>query len=105
MPPMSSQELHVLLERLERLETALAMLVRQRMVKEWYSTTEVAELLGRAEFTVREWCRLGRVNAKKRECGRGLSQEWVISHGELDRIRNHGLLPYASFAAFRRGSA
>jgi hypothetical protein len=80
------------LERLDRLEALLTQLVQQRAVKDWYTTAEVAQLLGRAEFTVREWCRLGRVNARKRACGRGRSQEWAISHQELPRIRNEGLL-------------
>lgn len=80
------------LERLDRLESLLHELVQQRAVKDWYSEQEAAELLGRAEFTVREWCRLGRVNARKRACGRGLTQEWMISHAELERIRNEGLL-------------
>src|SRR5262249_55467552 len=82
-----------LAQRLERIEAALNLLVQQRTVKAWYTTTEVAEILDRAEFTVREWCRLGRVNAGKRECGRGESQEWAISHEELERIKNEGLLP------------
>lgn len=65
----------------------------QRPTKEWYTVTELAQLLGKAEFTVREWCRLGRVHAEKRECGRGNSQEWIVSHAEMTRIQNHGLLP------------
>jgi hypothetical protein len=85
-----------LADRLEKMETMLATLVHQKTVKDWYTTTEVAELLGKAEFTVREWCRLGRVNAEKRDCGRGNSLEWIISHDELTRIRNHGLLPVAT---------
>ncbi|HKI17088.1 MAG TPA: hypothetical protein VKA15_04385 [Isosphaeraceae bacterium] len=40
-------------------------LAQQRTVKEWYSTAELAPILGRAEFTVREWYRLGRVRAEK----------------------------------------
>ena len=80
-------------QRLERIELLLEHLVQQRAVKDWYTITEVAEILGRAEFTVREWCRLGRVYASKRECGRGRSKEWIISHEELTRIRNDGLLP------------
>jgi hypothetical protein len=85
-----------LLDRLERLESSLSMLLEQRTVKDWYATAEVATILGRAEFTVREWCRQGRVNAEKRDCGRGNSLEWIISHEELTRIRNHGLLPLAT---------
>lgn len=80
-------------ERLERIEKAILLLIEQKAVKDWYSTSEVAEILKRAEWTVREWCRTGRVNAEKRPCGRGNSQEWIISHEELQRIRNDGLLP------------
>jgi len=82
-----------LIERLKRIEAAIGSLANQRMLKEWYSTAEVAEQVGKAEFTVREWCRLGRIRADKRPCGRGNSQEWMISHEELERVRNEGLLP------------
>jgi hypothetical protein len=61
--------------------------------KEWYSIDEAAAELGKAEFTVREWCRFNRINAHKRECGRGRKREWMISQKELERIRNKGLLP------------
>ena len=84
-----------LLMRLQKIETLLAALVEQRTVKEWYSTAEVAAILGRAEFTVREWCRLGRVRAEKKKCGRGPASEWIVSHAELTRVRNEGLLPDA----------
>jgi hypothetical protein len=78
---------------LDRIEAALNSLVEQRIPKAWYSTAEAARVLGRAEFTVREWCRLGRVKAEKRRCGRGRSQEWMIPHAELLRYQNEGLLP------------
>jgi hypothetical protein len=81
------------LQRLERIEAALNLLVKQHTIKEFYTTDEVAEILSRAPFTVREWCRLGRIRAQKRSCGRGTSQEWMISHAELQRIRSEGLLP------------
>jgi hypothetical protein len=61
--------------------------------KEWYSVPEAAKELGKSEFTVREWCRLDRINAHKRESGRSAKREWMISHQELERIRNKGLLP------------
>jgi hypothetical protein len=86
----SNDELH---SRLQRIEALLAALVEQRTVKEWYSTAELAAILGRAEFTVREWCRLGRVRAEKKKCGRGPASEWIVSHEELTRVRNEGLLP------------
>jgi len=90
---MTTEELNDLTARLNRIEQTLDLLVQQRAVKEWYSTAEVAKILGKAEFTVREWCRLGRVKAEKKKCGRGISSEWIISHEELMRVRNEGLLP------------
>jgi hypothetical protein len=81
------------LARLAAIESLLTMLVAQRTVKDWYSTAEVATILGKAEFTVREWCRLGRVQAQKKKSGRGPASEWIIGHAELTRVRNEGLLP------------
>lgn len=86
-------KLQMLIERLDRIEATLERLVQQRMVKDWYAIDEAAAILGKAEFTVREWCRLGRVRAQKRPCGRGRSREWMIAHDELLRIQNEGLLP------------
>lgn len=79
--------------RLERIEAALEVLLRRQTIKEWYSTQEAAEILGKAEFTVREWCRLGRIHAEKRNSGRGKFHAWVISHAELQRFQREGLLP------------
>ena len=42
-------------DRLDRIEELLLTLVSQKQRKEYYSTAEVAEILDRAEFTVREW--------------------------------------------------
>lgn len=81
------------LERLIRLEDTIVQLAQRQAVKEWYSTEELAQLLGKAEFTVREWCRLGRVNAEKKHSGRGKFPAWAVSHDELQRIRREGLLP------------
>jgi hypothetical protein len=69
------------------------LLVTQRTIKDWYRTEELAQLLNKAEFTVREWCRHGRVNAQKQGSGRGKHQAWVIAHEELLRIEKEGLLP------------
>jgi DNA-directed RNA polymerase specialized sigma24 family protein len=82
-----------ILERLDRMETMLADLIRQRAVKDWYTTDEVAEILGKAKFTVREWCRHGRVHCRKKSSGRGMHRQWVIAHEELLRFQREGLLP------------
>lgn len=87
---MSTMELT---DRLERIESALQTLLQQRIVQKAYSTSDAAQILGKAEFTVREWCRLGRVRATKRASGRGRSLEWMIPHEELERIQAEGLLP------------
>jgi len=90
--------LEELFHRLERIEEVLRLLTQQKFVQEFYSTGAVARILGKAEFTVREWCRLGRIRAEKRSCGRGNSKEWIISHEELLQVQSHGLLsPEDSF--------
>ena len=80
-------------ELLGRVESRLIELEQQKTIKDFYTTSEVAELVGVSEYTVREWCRGNRINATKRMTGRGRSKEWAISHEELQRYRNHGLLP------------
>ena len=81
-----------LLQRLDRIEETLRLLTQEKTIQEFYSTTDVARILGKAEFTVREWCRLRRITAEKRPCGRGNSKEWMISFEELQRIQSQGLL-------------
>jgi hypothetical protein len=81
-------------ERLERIERMLAALVERETVKDWYSTAEVGKILGKSGYTVREWARLGRIRAAKRACGHGTAKEWMVSHEELTRLRNEGLLPF-----------
>ena len=82
-------------QRLTRIEEALQTLVREKTVKESYSTAEVASLLGKSDYTVREWCRQGRVLASKKAYTRGAHPEWLISHEELQRVRSEGLRPPA----------
>jgi len=84
------------LAKLSKIEVALAELRSRQTVREWYGTDELAKLLGKAEFTTREWCRLGRIRAAKRLSGRGASKAWVVSHEELQRIQREGLLPLVS---------
>jgi hypothetical protein len=78
-------------ERLSRIEAILQTLVREKEVKDWYSTAEVAILVGKAEYTVREWCRQKRLLASKKAYTRGAHPEWLIGHTELLRFRNEGL--------------
>jgi hypothetical protein len=80
-------------ERLDKIEGLLEVLVQRQTVKDFYEVEEFARLTGKAAFTVREWCRHGRVRAEKRLSGRGAFPAWVISHDELLRYQREGLLP------------
>lgn len=80
-------------ERLEKIESMLTVLIERQQVREWYSIEEFSRIVGKAEFTVREWCRHGRIRGEKKESGRGAYAAWVISHQELLRYQREGLLP------------
>lgn len=80
-------------QRLAGIENTLQQLLERETIKDWYTTAEVAERLEKAQFTVMEWCRMGRINAVKKGSGRGKHQSWVVSHDELGRYRREGLLP------------
>ncbi|TWT86724.1 hypothetical protein Mal64_35530 [Pseudobythopirellula maris] len=90
-------------ERLLALEESLASLEQKAAendeprrppeTREYYSVPEFAGLVGRGEYTVREWCRMARVHAEKCDSGRGEAKSWKIPAGELQRYRDHGLLP------------
>jgi excisionase family DNA binding protein len=92
---VAENDISVLLARLDRIEAALDLLVRQRTIRDWYSTEEAAKILGRSEYTLREWCRTGRIRAEKKGSGRGKYRSWVISHEELQRVQREGLFPPA----------
>lgn len=92
---MSLEDITMLVERLDRIEAAVSVLAERQTIRDWYATDEFAQLVGKAEFTVREWCRLGRVRAEKKGSGRGKYQSWVVSHDELLRYQREGLLPTA----------
>lgn len=88
---------HLLEDRLQDLARQLGrvyeLVAAKVVVKELYTTAEVAHLLNRRPYTVREWCRHGRIHAVKTHAGRGEEEEWRIGHEELTRIQNEGLLP------------
>lgn len=81
--------------QLDRIEDLLSSILEERQVKDWYTTEEFAKLVGKAEYTVREACRLGRLDARKQTVPRqgGRHAAWAISHAELLRYRRDGLLP------------
>ena len=93
---MNENAVQEVIARLERIETTLASIVEKESTKSYYDTAEIARLLGKAEFTVREWCRLGRLQAQKKRSGRGNSCSWSIPHEELLRYRKEGLLPLST---------
>lgn len=80
-------------ERLDKIESMLAMLVERETIRDWYTVEEFARMVGKSDFTVREYCRLSRIHAEKRQSGRGAHPAWVVSHSELQRYRREGLLP------------
>src|ERR1700679_3237671 len=88
------EKIGALSQRLLHIQDLVAAKV---VVKEFYSTSEAAHLLNRRPYTVREWCRHSRINAIKTHAGRGEDEEWRISHGELTRIQNEGLLPMGKY--------
>jgi excisionase family DNA binding protein len=85
------QRIDRLTERVLSLERKIDALVVGRSDRAAYTTEEAAVLLRRAPWTVREWCRHGRVRARKRPG----TDKWVIPREELDRVQAEGLLPPA----------
>lgn len=90
---IESQQVCTANERLAQIQETLDRLVAREAIREFYSIDEFAGLVGRAEFTVREWCRAGRIRAEKRASGRGNNKSWAISHDEFLRFQRDGLLP------------
>lgn len=79
-------------ELLARIEQKLDLLLQWETVKDWYTTEQFARLVGKAEFTVREYCRHGRIRAEKHRCKRSPYASWPISHAEYLRYQREGLL-------------
>ncbi|MFL5330262.1 MAG: helix-turn-helix domain-containing protein [Gemmataceae bacterium] len=83
--------------RLGKIEEAISLLGSREPAKAWFTPEELATRLGKSPFTAREWCRHGRIKAKKRSSGRGSSLGWIISREEVERIEREGLLPISHF--------
>lgn len=78
-------------QQLKRLEESLAAISRTVSCptpeKEWYTTTELANLLGKSDFTVREkWCNHGRIACEKAPD----SNKWRIPAAEVRRLQSGG---------------
>ncbi|MCY2987534.1 MAG: helix-turn-helix domain-containing protein [Planctomycetota bacterium] len=59
----------------------------QRFEKEWYTTTELAEILGKSQFTIQErWCNDGRIECEKDPT----TGRWRIPGHEVHRLRAGG---------------
>jgi len=89
-------DLQVLIRDLRQQMSVLIDLQSQPAIagkpQEWYSTAEASKLLQKSEYTVRQWCNEGRINAVKREERRGGSSLWKISTEEVARYKDEGLL-------------
>lgn len=72
------------IERLDRLES------KQAAPKREYTPDEVAKVVERAPFTVREWARLKRIKSRRDARGRV-----YIPHEEYERIVQYRGLPPA----------
>lgn len=94
----------ILLKELQEVKAMLSVLVERQTVKDFYEIEEFARLVGKAEFTVREWCRLGRIRAEKKLSGRGAHARWAVPHAELLRYQREGLLPMKDAAPPRRSA-
>jgi hypothetical protein len=66
--------------RLSGIELMLARIYESlsapKPVREWYTVEEVARMLKKTPYTVREWCRERRINATKRPEKRGGAELW-----------------------------
>lgn len=79
--------------RLGRIEAAIRKLTEAQPQKEHYCTREFSRLVRLAPYTVREYCRQGRLRATHTRTGRGNRAEYRIPHSELLRYQSEGLLP------------
>jgi hypothetical protein len=87
------QLLALLAQRMGNLEERLTLVSQgigdHQLLKEWYSTSELAELVKKSDFTVREkWCNQGRIACEKDPD----SGKWRIPGDEVRRLQNGGAL-------------
>lgn len=93
---MSDHDLSAVLEafvrftsQLDRIEIAVNRLIAQKVEKQWYTTTELAEALNKSHFTIAErYCNSGRIECRKDPD----SGKWLIPGHEFTRLVNGGAL-------------
>ena len=73
-------------EHLDRIEHHLKLNVQ----KETYTIAEAAERLGKAPWTVRDWCNKGQVPGAKKVHGKGRLGEWRIRTSRWCGCRTRG---------------
>ena len=89
------QALGIIAQRLAGLERVVTEVHEighgQRFEKEWYTTSDLAEILGKSQYTIQErWCNDGRIECEKDPN----SGKWRIPGHEVRRLRAGGsLLP------------
>jgi hypothetical protein len=92
-PDIVLQTILALGQRLAILEAKVTdihqVVLAQRIEKEWYTTGELAEALGKSQYTIQErWCNDGRI-----ECEKDLeSGRWRIPGDEYRRLVGGGSL-------------
>lgn len=75
--------------RLAVMETKIDEIREQPGSKEWYTTSELAKLLNKSQFTVQErWCNEGRIECEKD----GENGKWRIPGDEVRRLLAGGSL-------------
>lgn len=85
--PTVDQALNVVAEILGWSQQTQSVLPAGTSLKEWYTPNELAELMGRSSFTVREkWCNDGRIECEKNQD----SGKWRIPGREVNRLLNGG---------------
>lgn len=89
-PPRIEAQLAEMREMILQIQARLG---GPQLTRESYNVDEAAKLLGKRPYTVREWCRDGRINASKRSERRGGAELWSISAAEIARYKDEGLLP------------
>src|SRR5205814_1070172 len=86
------------LERLDTLSEQIRSLQEQLQGGECdelesISVQQAAARLSRAPFTIRQWCRTGRIGCHRAQSGRGPYAEWRIPIESIRYYQVHGLLP------------